>query len=125
MAVHSGGFFYGFAQQNPKPLSHRFDPRIMRKRQLAVLFLLRLLFAHQLGLLGQVDFPLEVLVQATIKQHLYGGGGLYIESQTLALWCRIVDAFHTSAINASDDYKLRHLVKVFSLSGELLISWPP
>jgi site-specific recombinase XerD len=38
------------------------------------------------------------------------------------IWYRIVDAFQTSAINATNDYKLKHLVKIFSLSGELLIS---
>jgi hypothetical protein len=35
-------------------------------------------------------------------------------------WCRIVDAFQTSAIAADNDYKLKHLVKVFGLSGDLL-----
>lgn len=36
------------------------------------------------------------------------------------MWCKIVDAFQTSAINAHNDYKLKHLVQVFNLSGELL-----
>lgn len=35
-------------------------------------------------------------------------------------WCKIVDAFQTSAINAHDDYKLKHLVDVFKLSGDLI-----
>lgn len=33
------------------------------------------------------------------------------------IWCNIVDAFQTSATN---DYKLKDLMKIFSLSGELL-----
>ena len=36
------------------------------------------------------------------------------------IWCRIVDALQTSAIDAQDDYKLKHLVEVFGLSGILL-----
>jgi hypothetical protein len=35
-------------------------------------------------------------------------------------WCKIVDAFQASAIAAGNDYKLKHLVEVFELSGELL-----
>jgi len=35
------------------------------------------------------------------------------------IWCGIVDAFQTSAINATNDYKLKHLVEQFNLSGEL------
>jgi hypothetical protein len=37
-----------------------------------------------------------------------------------AHWCRIVDAFQTSAIAADNDYELKHLVEVFGLSGDLL-----
>lgn len=36
------------------------------------------------------------------------------------IWCRIVDAYQTSAISTQNDYKLKYLVKVFDLSGELL-----
>lgn len=36
------------------------------------------------------------------------------------LWCKIVDAFQTSALDAQNDYKLKHLVEVFGLSGDLL-----
>lgn len=36
------------------------------------------------------------------------------------VWCSIVDAFQTSAINAVNDYKLKHLVEVFGLSSTLL-----
>ena len=35
-------------------------------------------------------------------------------------WCKIVDAFQTAAIDAQDDYKLKHLVEVFRLSGDLV-----
>ena len=35
-------------------------------------------------------------------------------------WCSIVDVFQTSAITAQEDYKLKHLVEQFSLSGSLL-----
>lgn len=35
-------------------------------------------------------------------------------------WCKIVDAFQTSAIEAQDDYKLKNLVEQFNLSGSLL-----
>jgi hypothetical protein len=35
------------------------------------------------------------------------------------IWCSIVDALQTSAIKATNEYKLKHLVKIFSLSGEL------
>jgi len=35
-------------------------------------------------------------------------------------WCNIVDAFQTSAISATDDYKLKHLVEEFQLSGNLI-----
>jgi hypothetical protein len=34
--------------------------------------------------------------------------------------CRIVDAFQTSAITATNDDKLKDLVKIFSFSGELV-----
>ena len=37
-------------------------------------------------------------------------------------WCRIVDSLQTSAIAATDDYKLKNLVEVFQLSGNLLDS---
>jgi len=36
------------------------------------------------------------------------------------IWCKIVDAFQTSAISATNDYKLKHLAEVFQLSGNLL-----
>jgi len=36
------------------------------------------------------------------------------------IWCKIVDAFQTSAIAAVTDYKLKHLVELFGLSGDLL-----
>ena len=36
------------------------------------------------------------------------------------IWCKIVDAFQTSAIEAQDDYKLKHLVEMFGLSGNLI-----
>lgn len=35
-------------------------------------------------------------------------------------WCSIVDVFQTAAIDAQEDYKLKHLVEQFSLSGSLL-----
>jgi hypothetical protein len=35
-------------------------------------------------------------------------------------WCKIVDAFQTSAINSVNDYKLKHLAEAFGLLGELL-----
>lgn len=35
-------------------------------------------------------------------------------------WCSIVDAFQTAAIDAQDNYRLKHLVEVFQLSGGLL-----
>jgi len=35
-------------------------------------------------------------------------------------WCNIVDAFQTSAIAAITDYKLKRLVELFGLSGDLL-----
>jgi len=38
------------------------------------------------------------------------------------IWCKIADAFQTSAIDAQDDYKLKHLVEVFNLSGSRLQS---
>lgn len=38
----------------------------------------------------------------------------------LFLWCKIVDALQTSAISATNDYKLKHLAEVFQLSGNLL-----
>ena len=37
-----------------------------------------------------------------------------------ANWCSIVDALQTSAIAATTDYKLKHLVELFGLSGDLL-----
>jgi len=36
------------------------------------------------------------------------------------IWCKIVDAFQTSTIAAVTDYKLKHLVELFGLSGDLL-----
>jgi hypothetical protein len=42
-----------------------------------------------------------------------------LSAQNPNMWCRIVDAFQTSALNATNDDKRKHLVKLFSLSGEL------
>jgi DNA invertase Pin-like site-specific DNA recombinase len=42
------------------------------------------------------------------------------EGSNNANWCRIVDALQTSAIEANDDYKLKHLVEIFQLSGTLI-----
>ncbi len=36
------------------------------------------------------------------------------------LWCSIVDVFQTAAIDAQEDYKLKHLVEQFQLSGSLI-----
>jgi len=36
------------------------------------------------------------------------------------IWCSIVDVFQTAAIDAQEDYKLKHLAEQFQLSGELL-----
>lgn len=35
------------------------------------------------------------------------------------IWCSIVDALQTSSYGGPNEYKLKHLVKIFSLSGEL------
>ena len=35
-------------------------------------------------------------------------------------WCGIADTLQTSAIEAINDYKLKHLVEIFGLSGSLL-----
>ena len=35
-------------------------------------------------------------------------------------WCSIVDVLQTAAIDATNDYKLKHLVEIFGLSGDLL-----
>jgi len=35
-------------------------------------------------------------------------------------WCSIVDVFQTAAIDAQEDYKLKHLVEQFQLSGSLI-----
>jgi len=35
-------------------------------------------------------------------------------------WCNIVDALQTSAVAALNDYKLKHLVEQFQLSGNLI-----
>jgi site-specific DNA recombinase len=37
-----------------------------------------------------------------------------------ANWCSIVDALQTSALAAVNDYRLKHLVEVFGLSGDLI-----
>jgi len=36
------------------------------------------------------------------------------------LWCTVIDAFQNTAIDATNDYKLKHLVEVFGLSGDLI-----
>ena len=36
------------------------------------------------------------------------------------VWCKIVDALQTSAIGATNDYKLKHLAEVFNLSSNLI-----
>jgi hypothetical protein len=38
----------------------------------------------------------------------------------ILFWCGISDAFQTSAIEAVNDFKLKHLVDIFQLSDELL-----
>jgi hypothetical protein len=38
----------------------------------------------------------------------------------LFLWCSIVDAFQTAAIDAQEDYKLKYLVEQFQLEGSLI-----
>ena len=38
------------------------------------------------------------------------------------VWCKIVDAFQTSAIDAVSDHKLKYLVTLFNLSPDLLSS---
>jgi hypothetical protein len=53
--------------------------------------------------------PFKTIVEAKKKS---------LSAQNPTIWCRIVDAFQTSAINATNDYKLKDLVKIFSLSGE-------
>lgn len=55
--------------------------------------------------------PFKSIVEAKKKS---------LSAQNPNIWCRIVDAFQTSAITATNDYKRKHLVKIFSLSGELL-----
>ena len=35
-------------------------------------------------------------------------------------WCSIVDVFQTAAIDAQEDYKLKHLAEEFQLSGSLI-----
>ena len=35
-------------------------------------------------------------------------------------WQGIADTFQTAAINAQEDYKLKNLVEVFKLSGDLI-----
>ena len=36
------------------------------------------------------------------------------------IWCSIVDAFQTAAIDAQEDYKLKYLVEQFQLEGSLI-----
>lgn len=36
------------------------------------------------------------------------------------LWQGIADAFQTAAINAQEDYRLKNLVELFQLSGDLI-----
>ena len=36
------------------------------------------------------------------------------------IWCRIVDVFQTAAIDAQEDYKLKHLAEQFQLSDNLV-----
>ena len=36
------------------------------------------------------------------------------------IWCNIVDVFQTATVDATEDYRLKHLVEQFSLSGKLL-----
>ena len=38
----------------------------------------------------------------------------------ISTWCNIVDVFQTAAIDATEDYRLKHLVEQFRLSGKLL-----
>jgi hypothetical protein len=36
------------------------------------------------------------------------------------IWCSIVDAFQTAAIDAQEDYKLKYLVEQFQLADNLI-----
>jgi hypothetical protein len=36
------------------------------------------------------------------------------------LWCTIVDVFQTAAIDAQEDYKLKHLAEQFQLADNLI-----
>ena len=59
----------------------------------------------------------------TNKKDLFtiGETSLFVQNAQLrSIWCKIVDAFQTSVINAHNDYKLKHLVEVFNLSGNLI-----
>jgi hypothetical protein len=40
--------------------------------------------------------------------------------QNANAWCSIVDVFQTAAIDAQEDYKLKHLAEQFQLSGTLI-----
>lgn len=58
-----------------------------------------------------LNYPFRIIVEARKKS---------LSARNSEIWCGLVDAFQTSSIAAIDNYKLKHLVKIFGLSGELL-----
>ena len=43
-----------------------------------------------------------------------------LKTSELTIWCSIVDAFQTAAIDAQEDYKLKYLVEQFQLADNLI-----
>lgn len=56
----------------------------------------------------------------SLVQHTKNGPKTSPNGEPVGPWCRISDAFQTSAIEAIDDYKLKNLVELFNLSDSLL-----
>jgi hypothetical protein len=55
--------------------------------------------------------PFRTIVEAKKKS---------LSAHNSDIWCSIVDAFQTSAVDALADYRLKHLAKIFDLSGKLI-----
>ena len=55
--------------------------------------------------------PFRTIVEAKNKS---------LSAHNSDIWCSIVDVFQTAAIDAQEDYKLKHLVEQFQLSGSLI-----
>jgi hypothetical protein len=65
----------------------------------------------------------EIMLNQTIKNDTINRSQNTNETQfelLFLVWQGIADAFQTAAIDASDDHRLKHLVKTFQLSGDLL-----